>query len=89
MFVAGKVWIHPSLSIAVYAYSQERAPPPEIIGPGMSSVVGRTNELVAELDCPEETTATEYQNDAESTTDMSQDQATTPTEFSEKGILEA
>jgi hypothetical protein len=55
----------------------------------MSSVVGRTNELVAELDGPEETTATENQNDAEPTTDMSQDQATTPTEFSEKGILEA
>jgi hypothetical protein len=40
------------------------------------------------LEGPEETTATENQNDAETPTNMSQDQATTPSELSVKGILE-
>jgi hypothetical protein len=54
----------------------------------MSSVGGRTNDVTAELEGPEETTATENRNDAETTTNTSQEQATTPSELSVKGILE-
>jgi hypothetical protein len=43
----------------------------------------------AELEGPEETTATENQNDAETTNKATQDQATTPTELSMKVISES
>jgi hypothetical protein len=52
-------------------------------------VGGRTSDVDAELEGPEEATATENQNDAETTTNTSQDQAITPSELSLKGILEA
>jgi hypothetical protein len=63
-------------SASRYAHTHKNEAPPEIIGPGLSSVGGRTSDVDAELEGREETTATENQNDAETTTNTSQDQVT-------------